>query len=74
MKRREIILPEQFSAVWEDFSRKRLAEDESDPSDVDGDVTEYSDSVINEEDKPVDEKYSNSNLVTNVCIIHRFNF
>ncbi|GBM48737.1 hypothetical protein AVEN_193434-1 [Araneus ventricosus] len=42
MKRRQIIPPEQYSAVSEEFSKKRRTEDESDASDLNEEVTEYS--------------------------------
>ncbi|GBO42919.1 hypothetical protein AVEN_129693-1, partial [Araneus ventricosus] len=75
-KRREIIPTEQYSSVWEEVSKK-IAEDESDALNLDGEVTEYSDqetdSETDMEDNPVYEEYSDSNSNTNVCIIHPFN-
>ncbi|GBM27920.1 hypothetical protein AVEN_146146-1 [Araneus ventricosus] len=77
MKWWEIIPPEQYAAVLEEFSKERPAEDESEASDLDGDVAEYieheTDSEIDVEDKPVYEESSDSNSNTIVRIIHPFN-
>ncbi|GBM24015.1 hypothetical protein AVEN_274423-2-1, partial [Araneus ventricosus] len=67
-------------SVLEKISKKRPADEESDASDLDGEVIEYSDhetdsgdketdSQIDVEDNPVHEEYSDSN----VKIIHSFN-
>ncbi|GBO09962.1 hypothetical protein AVEN_270255-1 [Araneus ventricosus] len=74
MKRQEIILTGQFSAVLEELSKERPYEGESDSIDLDGEVTEYSDhktdSEMDVEDNPVHEDYIDSNSNSNVCIIH----
>ncbi|GBN27634.1 hypothetical protein AVEN_33130-1 [Araneus ventricosus] len=68
MKRREIILTEQFSAVLEELSKKIPAVDESDALYLNGEVIEYSDqetdSKTDVEDNPVHEEYSDSNSTT----------
>ncbi|GBM12827.1 hypothetical protein AVEN_247597-1 [Araneus ventricosus] len=65
---------EQYSAAFEELSKKIVAEDESDALYLKGAVTEYSDlktdSETDLENNPVHEKYRDSN--TNVCIIHPF--
>ncbi|GBM77599.1 hypothetical protein AVEN_165627-1 [Araneus ventricosus] len=57
----EIIPPEQYSAVLEELNQKRLAGDESDASDLDGEVIEYSDhetdSEIDVKDSTVNDEY-----------------
>ncbi|GBN86030.1 hypothetical protein AVEN_263215-1, partial [Araneus ventricosus] len=66
---------EQYSAVFEELSKKIAAEDESDALYLDREVTEYSDlktgSETDLENNPVLEEYRNSN--TNVCNINSFN-
>ncbi|GBM11441.1 hypothetical protein AVEN_240595-1 [Araneus ventricosus] len=58
----------------EQFRKEIPAEDESDASYLDGEVTEYSDqetdSETDVENKPGHEEDSDSNSDTNVCIIH----
>ncbi|GBN78229.1 hypothetical protein AVEN_241749-1 [Araneus ventricosus] len=57
IKQWEIILPEPYSADLEELNMGRPAEDESDTSDLDGAVTEYSDhetdSEMDVEDNPI---------------------
>ncbi|GBM44420.1 hypothetical protein AVEN_128278-1 [Araneus ventricosus] len=76
-KRREIIPTEQYSAISEELSKKIPAEDESDALYQNGEVTNYSDqqncSEPGRKDNPFHEEYSDSNLNSNVCIIHPFN-
>ncbi|GBN85586.1 hypothetical protein AVEN_106500-1 [Araneus ventricosus] len=73
-KRREIIPSEQYSAVFEELSKKIAAEDESDALYLDGEVTEYSHlKTDSESDLEKFTKNTDSNSNTNVCIIHPFN-
>ncbi|GBM99795.1 hypothetical protein AVEN_126145-1 [Araneus ventricosus] len=76
MKRREIISPQQYSAVLEELSGGRTAE-ESYASDLDGKVTEYidheTDSDIDMEGNPAHQENIDSYSDINVCIIHPFN-
>ncbi|GBM85312.1 hypothetical protein AVEN_95933-1 [Araneus ventricosus] len=75
MKRREIIPPEQYSATLKELRKKRLAEDESDASDLDEEVTEYSeheaDSKIDMENNTVieEDNESNSNRTSSIDLI-----
>ncbi|GBM33559.1 hypothetical protein AVEN_123552-1 [Araneus ventricosus] len=77
-KRREIFPPEQYSAVFEELSKKIAAEDESDTLYLDGEETEHSDLKTHSETDldniPVHEEYRDSNWNANFCIIHPFNF
>ncbi|GBL87490.1 hypothetical protein AVEN_118413-1 [Araneus ventricosus] len=68
---------EQYSGVLDKLNKERPAEDESDLSDIDAEVTEYSDHETDSEndvdDNPVHEEDGDTNSDINVCIIHPFN-
>ncbi|GBM09587.1 hypothetical protein AVEN_29437-2-1, partial [Araneus ventricosus] len=67
----------KYSAVLEDLSKERQAEDESDTLYLNGEVAEHSDretdSEADVEDNPVHEEYRESNPKKDVYIIHPFN-
>ncbi|GBM22195.1 hypothetical protein AVEN_190842-1 [Araneus ventricosus] len=74
-KRRESIPTEQFSAAFEELSKKIPAEDESDRWRSDCvQRRQETHSEIEVKDKPDDAEYSDSDSNTNVCIIHPLNF
>ncbi|GBM57970.1 hypothetical protein AVEN_72920-1 [Araneus ventricosus] len=74
MKRGEILPLEQYLDALEKLSKNRPAEDESDASDLDGEVAEYRDletnSEIDVEDNRVHKEDNDSNSDRNVFIIH----
>ncbi|GBM59644.1 hypothetical protein AVEN_60384-1 [Araneus ventricosus] len=73
MKRREIIPVEQYSAVLEELSKKKPAEDESEAVYFEGEATDYSDQETDSEtdvvDNPAHEEYSGSNSKRK-CLYH----
>ncbi|GBN73790.1 hypothetical protein AVEN_15475-1 [Araneus ventricosus] len=74
MKRREIITPEQYPGVLDRLNKERPSVEESDASDLDAEVSEYSDQETDYEnhveDNPVHEEDGCTNSDTNVFIIH----
>ncbi|GBM84521.1 hypothetical protein AVEN_246180-1 [Araneus ventricosus] len=70
-------LEEEYVAVIEELSKERPAEDESDASDIDEEMTEHIDyeidSEIDVEDNLIHKENSDSNSNRNVCIIHPSN-
>ncbi|GBM21088.1 hypothetical protein AVEN_200774-1 [Araneus ventricosus] len=75
LSRKQPVMWEQHSSVFEELSNEIPAVVESDALYLDGEVTEYSDQETDSEtdDNPVYEEYSDSNSNTNVCIIYPFN-
>ncbi|GBM82269.1 hypothetical protein AVEN_267978-1 [Araneus ventricosus] len=77
MKRQKIILPVQYLAFSDILSKKRAAEDESNASDVDGELTDYVDHETDSEmvvgNNPVLVEYNDLYQDTDLCNLRPFN-